>query len=131
MKSNRRRDTSTELAIRSALHAAGLRYRVDAPIRIDGARPIRPDVVFPRQRVAVFIDGCFWHGCPKHGTMPATNSAYWSPKIAENQKRDARNVAVLESAGWIVLRVWEHEAPAAVANRVAHVVRSNASNSLR
>jgi DNA mismatch endonuclease, patch repair protein len=123
MKANRRRDTSTELAIRLALHAAGLRYRVDAPIRIEGARPVRPDVVFTKKRVAVFIDGCFWHGCPEHGTSPATNAAYWSRKIAENQQRDARHVALLENAGWTVARVWEHEVPVAVAERVARIVR--------
>lgn len=123
MRANRRRDTSTERAIRSALHAAGLRYRVDAPIHVEGARPVRPDVVFTKKRVAVFIDGCFWHGCPEHGTNPATNSAYWTTKLAENRERDARHQALLEGAGWTVVRLWEHEAPAPAAERVARIVR--------
>ncbi len=125
MASNRRRDTALELAVRSRLHAAGLRFRVDLPIRVEGApRTIRPDVVFPKQRIALFIDGCFWHGCPEHGTLPAeTNASYWSNKIDENRARDARHDAVLTSGGWTVLRAWEHEDPDAVVDRVAGLVR--------
>ncbi|HEX5583820.1 very short patch repair endonuclease [Gaiella sp.] len=122
---NRRRDTSPERAVRSALHAAGLRFRVDLPIRVEGTRPIRPDVVFPRRRVAVFVDGCFWHGCPEHGTLPAeTNADYWAGKIAENRERDVRHTGLLESDGWRVVRAWEHEAPGEVVCRVAELVRA-------
>jgi DNA mismatch endonuclease (patch repair protein) len=88
-------------------------------------RPIRPDVVFPKQRIALFIDGCFWHGCPEHGTLPATNVDYWLPKIEENRARDARHNAELTAAGWTVVRAWEHEDPAAVANKVASLVRAH------
>lgn len=125
MAGNRRRDTALELAVRSKLHAAGLRFRVDLPVRVQGApRSIRPDVVFPKQRIALFIDGCFWHGCPEHGTLPAeTNASYWSNKINENRVRDAKHDAVLTAAGWTVLRAWEHEDPAAIVDRVASLVR--------
>ncbi|HZO06217.1 MAG TPA: very short patch repair endonuclease [Solirubrobacterales bacterium] len=117
MKGNRKRDTRPELALRSALHRLGLRYRVDT-------RPLRElrckaDVVFRRQRVAVFVDGCFWHSCPEHGTSPKTNSSYWSAKIARNVERDRRNDAELNAAGWTVIRVWEHEDPAARAREIA------------
>jgi DNA mismatch endonuclease (patch repair protein) len=122
MQANRRRDTELERAVRSALFARGLRYRVDFPIRVPGHRAIRADVVFPRRRVAVFIDGCFWHGCPEHGTTPATNQGYWAPKIAENRERDRRHSAVLHEAGWIVIRIWEHEDPEVAAEMVAVAV---------
>ena len=125
MAANRRRDTGIERAVRSRLHAEGLRFRVDLPVRPEGAvRPIRPDVVFPKQRVAVFIDGCFWHGCPQHGTLPeTTNVEYWTAKIAENRVRDARHDSELTGGGWTVVRVWEHEDPETVARRVASLVR--------
>lgn len=123
MKSNRRRDTKPELAIRTLLHAAGLRYRVDyAPI---GGRR-RADIVFTRARIAVFVDGCFWHGCPLHATLPKRNSNYWVPKLQRNIDRDRETGDQLRSAGWTVIRCWEHEAPAVVAYRVARLVRSRA-----
>jgi DNA mismatch endonuclease (patch repair protein) len=109
--------------IRSALHRAGLRFRVDHPVRVGDARPIRPDIVFTRQRVAVFVDGCFWHGCPEHGTAPKTNAVYWSEKIAANVARDARHVNTLEAGGWRVLRVWSHEQPEDAAEQIVAVVR--------
>ena len=124
MMANRRRDTGPELAVRRALHRRGLRYRVDVPIRVIGAsRAVRPDVVFPKRRVAVFIDGCWWHGCPEHGSEAATNAGYWRAKLIANQERDARNTAQLESAGWTVIRAWSHEDPQSVADRVARAVR--------
>jgi DNA mismatch endonuclease (patch repair protein) len=123
MEANRRRDTSPELAIRSLLHARGFRYRIDRPVSVAGARPIRPDIVFPATRIAVFIDGCFWHGCPVHGTSPRTNAAYWLPKIHENRERDARHNAALESEGWLVIRAWEHEAPEEVVAHIAETVQ--------
>jgi DNA mismatch endonuclease (patch repair protein) len=123
MSAIRRRDTQFELEVRSLLHAAGLRFRVDLPIRLEGMRPIRPDVVFTRRRVAVFCDGCFWHGCPEHGQRPnVRNGHYWTPKIEGNRERDARHTAALESAGWTVLRFWEHEDVGVVAAGITETV---------
>jgi DNA mismatch endonuclease, patch repair protein len=122
MRGNRRTDTLPELAIRRLLHASGLRYRVDYPLIVGDVR-VRPDVVFPRRRVAVFVDGCFWHGCPTHGTRPAANPAYWSAKLARNRARDRRVDAALHAHGWRVIRAWEHDFPRAVARRVADVLR--------
>jgi DNA mismatch endonuclease (patch repair protein) len=124
MKANRRRDSGPERALRSALHRAGLRFRVDFPIRTPGSRPIRPDVVFPARRVAVFAHGCFWHGCPEHGTWPATNETYWTQKIEANRRRDLSTTARLEGDGWIVVYVWEHEDPEVAARAIAHLVRA-------
>jgi DNA mismatch endonuclease (patch repair protein) len=121
MIGNRSRDTGPELALRSALHALGLRFRVDA--RPVAAIPRRADVVLRGDRIAVFLDGCFWHGCPDHFRPPATNADYWSAKIAGNRARDASTGALLEAAGWVVVRVWEHEpTPAAVRRVVASIV---------
>jgi len=120
MQGNRKRDTRPELALRSELHRRGLRYRVDAtPMK--GLR-CRADIVFRRQKVAVFVDGCFWHGCPEHGTSPRTNASYWSAKIARNVERDRINDAKLNDAGWVVIRVWEHELPTDAATRVARAL---------
>jgi DNA mismatch endonuclease, patch repair protein len=120
MRANRRRDTSPERLVRSRLHEAGFRYRVDYPIRPDDGRLIRPDLVFTRKRVAVFIDGCFWHGCQLHGNRTfKRNSHYWAPKIARNQQRDESQVQRLRSDGWTVLRFWEHETPEAIAQTIA------------
>lgn len=122
MLGNRRRDTVPELAVRRLLHAQGLRYRVDlAPLK--GFRR-RADVVFTRSRVAVFIDGCFWHGCGIHYRVPETNAGYWQPKIARNVERDAETTVSLIAAGWTVLRYWEHQ-PAAdiVANIVSELAQ--------
>lgn len=120
MQGNRKRDTRPELALRSELHRRGLRYRIDTkPVK--GLR-CRADIVFRRQKVAVFVDGCFWHGCPEHGTSPKTNASYWSAKIARNMERDRLNEAKLSEAGWIVIRVWEHELPTDAASRIARVL---------
>jgi DNA mismatch endonuclease (patch repair protein) len=107
MKSNRSRDTKPELALRRALFALGRRYRVDAKIVLP-QRAVRPDIVFAGARVAVFVDGCFWHGCPAHGRMPKDPTGYWHQKLARNISRDAQVTAALEAAGWRVVRVWEH-----------------------
>lgn len=123
MLSNRRRDTRPELAVRRLLHAAGLRYRVDFP-PLGGRR--RADIVFTSQRIAVFIDGCFWHGCPEHATYPKRNADYWGPKLARNIARDREVDASLSSAGWIVARHWEHEPASAVAASVIALVRGRA-----
>ena len=107
MQANRRRDTKPELALRSALHREGYRYRCDLRIDLPAGR-VRPDVVFTRQKVAVFVDGCFWHCCPVHGAQPKVNQSYWSPKLGANVERDRRNTSALETEGWRVVRIWEH-----------------------
>lgn len=118
MQANRSRDTAPELAVRRLLHARGLRYRVAIP-PLKGLRR-KADIVFTKQRIAVFIDGCFWHGCPEHGrTAFQHNADYWPDKIAGNRARDADTTASLVAAGWLVLRYWEHEAPSDVADRIA------------
>jgi DNA mismatch endonuclease, patch repair protein len=107
MKANRRTDTKPELALRAALHALGYRYRKD--FRLDlPLRRVRPDVAFTRRKVAVFIDGCFWHACPEHGSKPKSNEWYWSPKLARNVERDRAADEALAQAGWTVVRLWEH-----------------------
>jgi DNA mismatch endonuclease (patch repair protein) len=122
MQRQPRRDTKPELELRRELHRRGLRYRVDvAPLA--GMRS-RADVVFPSIKVAVFVDGCFWHGCPEHGTAPATNAAWWRDKLSANRARDRRVDAELECAGWKVVRVWEHESATAAADRVESAVRT-------
>jgi DNA mismatch endonuclease, patch repair protein len=123
MRQTGRRDTSAERAVRSLVHARGLRYRVDA--RPDVELRTRADLVFTRARVAVFIDGCFWHGCPDHFTLPLSNRQWWSDKIEANRARDRRAAMALEARGWLVLRFWEHEAPEAVADRIERAVRGS------
>lgn len=107
-KANRRSDTKPELQLRSALHRRGYRFRKDHLLRV-GAVSVRPDIVFTRWKVAVFVDGCFWHGCSEHQVIPRTNRAYWVPKLASNVERDRRVDAALRQAGWEVVRIWEHE----------------------
>ncbi|ADL49563.1 DNA mismatch endonuclease Vsr [Micromonospora aurantiaca ATCC 27029] len=121
MQRQRTRDTQPELAIRRLLHAAGLRYRVDvAPTR---SLRRRADIVFGPARVAVFVDGCFWHGCPQHGSRKTkTNTDYWSGKVARNQARDTATDGLLTNDGWLVIRVWEHEDPREAAERIASSV---------
>lgn len=121
MQSNRRRETSPELAVRRLLHARGLRYRVDVPLDFDRRR--RADIVFPAARLVVFIDGCFWHGCPEHYSVPATNAEFWATKRTKNMARDIETTSRLESAGWHVMRFWEHEPPVAVVDDVADTYR--------
>ena len=106
-KANRRTGTGPEVRLRSALHAAGLRFRKDLLIRTPGVR-VHADVAFTRQRLAVFVDGCFWHGCPAHGVTPKSNTGYWLPKLAANRQRDDRVDRELRANGWHVLRIWEH-----------------------
>src|SRR6266545_2365240 len=110
MRGNRRSGTTPERRVRSLLHARGYRFRKDHRLEIPGAR-VRPDIVFTRQRVAVFIDGCFWHRCPEHGTSPRANTAYWAAKLERNVARDERVDRALHAAGWTVLRLWEHLEP--------------------
>jgi DNA mismatch endonuclease (patch repair protein) len=108
MAAVKRSNTKPEIAVRHALHAAGLRYRKDYPLRL-GRKLIRPDIAFTRLRVAVFIDGCFWHSCPRHGEVPATNVGFWSAKLEANTARDREQNRLLADAGWFVVRIWEHE----------------------
>ncbi|MFC2458793.1 very short patch repair endonuclease [Actinobaculum sp. oral taxon 183] len=123
MQANRSRDTKPEIAVRRLLHAHGLRYRVDARPLPDLRR--RADIVFTRLKIAVFIDGCFWHGCPEHGTAtPKSHSDYWQEKIARNRERDAETNRALVDAGWVVLRYWEHEGAQEVAEAIEATVKS-------
>lgn len=122
MRTSPRRDTAPELALRRELFRRGLRYRVDRPL--DGRRRRRADLTFVSARVVVFVDGCFWHGCPEHGTAPRANAAWWADKLAANAARDADTDAYLRGTGWTVLRFWEHEDPVSVADEVEAVVRA-------
>ncbi|MDR6324688.1 DNA mismatch endonuclease (patch repair protein) [Actinoplanes couchii] len=120
MQANTGRDTKPELALRRAVHARGLRYFVNR-------RPIKAvrrtaDLLFPRLRLAVFLDGCFWHGCPRHHTISKTNAAFWAEKVATNRQRDTNTNLRLADAGWTVLRIWEHEAIEEAADKVAETV---------
>lgn len=126
MRAVRRRDTQPEWRLRRALHAAGLRYRVDLRLRFgDGA--VRPDVVFTRAKVAVFVDSCFWHRCPEHGTMPATNADWWRAKLERNVRRDLESDELLRRHGWTVVRAWEHEDVSLTLARVQRTVRAEPS----
>lgn len=118
-----RRDTPCELALRSAVHRLGLRFRVDWPL--PGTRR-RADLAFVTARVAVFVDGCFWHGCPEHATWPKANAAWWRAKLAGNVARDRDTDAHLRRAGWRVLRFWEHADMVRAARRVERAVRRRA-----
>jgi DNA mismatch endonuclease (patch repair protein) len=122
MQGTRRRDTAPELALRRELHRRGMRYRVDAQV-LPGLRR-RADVVFTKARVAVYVDGCFWHGCPFHATTPKANASFWADKLAANKARDRDTDTRLASADWQVIRVWAHEDPARASERIADVVRS-------
>lgn len=122
MKRVKQKDTAAELVLRSALHRLGLRYRLHR--RIEG---VVADLVFPTAKVAVFVDGCFWHGCPLHATFPKSNQSYWLPKLAENKERDQRQSEKLRTAGWVVIRLWEHEClptTRKTARRIAQAVAS-------
>ena len=121
MQAIRSRDTKPEQLIRRLVHAQGLRYRVAARPLPDLRRTA--DMVFRTAKVAVFIDGCYWHGCQEHYVPPKTNSGYWSDKVVRNMARDRDTDQHLEAAGWLVLRFWEHEPPGECADRIAAEVR--------
>jgi len=127
MRANTKRDTKPELRLRSALHAGGLRFRKDYPIEVDGLR-VRADVVFTRQRIAVFVDGCYWHSCPDHGTSPRSNTEYWSQKLRRNRQRDDRVNRTLTEAGWLVVRLWEHVVTEDAVSRVCQACSSRSSD---
>ena len=118
MQGNRKVDTKPEVRLRSALHASGFRFRKSLRIHA-GEAAVTADIVFSRARVAVFIDGCFWHSCPRHGMLPKTNSTYWKAKLSRNVQRDARVRAALREAGWTIIRVWEHESTGLAVRRIA------------
>jgi DNA mismatch endonuclease (patch repair protein) len=122
MRSNKGRDTRPELALRQAVYALGLRYRVSM-------RPVRTirrtaDIVFTRAKLAVFLDGCFWHGCPDHHTISRTNAEYWAGKVESNMRRDRETNDLLREAGWTVLRIWEHESAEKSAEKIARAYRT-------
>ncbi|MER5646022.1 very short patch repair endonuclease [Streptosporangium sp. NPDC002524] len=122
MRSNKGRDTKPELALRRAVHALGLRYRVCI-------RPLKSvrrtaDLVFTKAKIAVFLDGCFWHGCPQHHTVAVTNATFWAEKVQRTRERDAETDRLLGEAGWLTIRVWEHEEPIRAAVQIAEVVNS-------
>nr|MDE0500877.1 very short patch repair endonuclease [bacterium] len=112
--------TAPEMVIRRELHRRGLRYRVNMPLPEIGR--IRPDIVFTRAQVAVFVDGCFWHRCPEHGSSPKSNADWWCRKLDTNVERDRKTDNLLAEAGWTVIRIWEHEDAATAADRVETIV---------
>ena len=120
MQNTPRRDTPFEIRVRRLVHARGLRYRVD--FAIPDVTRARPDIVFRRERVAVFLDGCFWHSCPQHATTPVANGEWWQEKLRANVDRDRRHDRDLAAAGWAVRRYWEHEDAAAVAAEIEQTV---------
>ncbi|MFF7992398.1 very short patch repair endonuclease [Kitasatospora xanthocidica] len=125
MQAIRSRDTKPELRIRQLVHAGGLRYRV-------AARPLpglrrTADMVFRPTKVAVFVDGCYWHGCPEHYVSPRTNPGYWSEKVARNVARDRDTDKILTGEGWLVLRFWEHEPSDVCADKIAAAVLARRS----
>jgi DNA mismatch endonuclease (patch repair protein) len=121
MQANRRRDTRPEVALRRLLHARGWRFRVDYP-PVTGLRR-RADIAFTRLRVAVFVDGCYWHACPLHGTEAKSNTEFWANKLAANVARDRSTNDLLVQAGWTVVRVWEHEPPELATTRLEETLR--------
>lgn len=125
MRAIRRANTKPELALRSALHRQGYRFRKDLRLDLAGGVRVRPDIAFTARRVAVFVDGCFWHACPEHGGRPAVNQSYWEPKLRRNVERDRAADAALAAAGWRVVRVWEH---VPLADAVAEVVAALAGH---
>jgi DNA mismatch endonuclease (patch repair protein) len=120
MSRQRRTDTEIEMRLRRLLHRAGLRYRLHVRPVADLRRTA--DIVFPSEKVAVFVDGCFWHGCPQHGTMPKRNVEFWQTKIARNVERDEDTRSRLAAAGWAAVQVWEHDDPAEAAASIAGLV---------
>lgn len=129
MQHNHGRDTKPELRVRSELHRRGLRYRVNQKVPGMARRTI--DVSWPALRIAVFIDGCFWHGCPAHGSYPKANSQFWADKIQRNRQRDLETTGYLTNRGWLVLRFWEHEDPAHVADAITASVAHRRNDTAR
>jgi len=124
-----RSESAVERELRSTLHRRGMRFRKHLPV-IPGLR-CRPDIVFTKQRIAVFVDGCFWHRCPQHGSAPRANAHYWQPKLDANVARDRRNDEALAAAGWTVLRFWTHQAVDEMAEAIIHARSKTAASSAR
>ena len=125
MAAQRGRDTACEMALRRELHRRGLRYFVHRkPVK--GIRR-EADIVFPRSRVAILVNGCFWHGCPEHATWPKSNAEWWRAKLERNRERDIETDARFREAGWLPVRIWEHEDPQKAARRIASVVKRRRS----
>jgi DNA mismatch endonuclease, patch repair protein len=124
MRANRKSNTKPELALRSALHRRRLRFRIGLRIVAGDVRVV-PDVIFTKAKVAVFVDGCWWHRCPEHGVTPRSNAGYWLPKLARNVERDRQVDGALARSGWTVIRVWEHEDPALGADWIAATVAAS------
>jgi DNA mismatch endonuclease (patch repair protein) len=122
-------DTTPELRLRRALHSRGLRYRVNRG-PLEGVR-CRPDIVFGPARVAVFVDGCFWHGCPIHASWPRANAEWWRAKIDRTRDRDTATTRQLVASGWIVRRVWEHEDPSLAADAIEQILMERRPGRLR
>ena len=120
MRAAKSRDTEAEMKVRRLLHSMGLRYRVDYLVLTKPRR--KADIAFTRAKVAVFIDGCFWHGCPKHGTSAKANAEFWRNKIQTNKERDLDTNKRLKKEGWLIIRAWEHEEPEKVASKIASKV---------
>ncbi|WP_426501592.1 very short patch repair endonuclease [Streptomyces sp. D54] len=122
MTRQRSRGSAAEVAVRRLLHAAGMRYRVNVPVPGMPRRAI--DIAFTKAKIAVFMDGCFWHGCPEHATHPKANAQWWRAKLDRNKAQDVETTDHLSADGWTVLRSWEHESPEDVADRVTACVIS-------
>jgi DNA mismatch endonuclease (patch repair protein) len=121
MSRTAQRDNANERALRSALHRRGLRFRLHRQLLVGNRRSV--DIAFPASRTAVFVDGCFWHGCPDHGTWPKNNADWWRAKIIANIARDRDTDRKLVEVGWTVVRIWEHEAVETAADRIEAAVR--------
>ncbi|KIF72201.1 DNA mismatch repair protein Vsr [Streptomyces sp. AcH 505] len=124
MSRQARRDTAPEVAVRKLLHASGYRYRLN--VRVPDMPRRTVDIVFSKAKVAVFLDGCFWHGCPLHATSPKSNAEWWREKLDKNMARDTETTEHMRNLGWTVLRFWEHETPAEIADQVAAAVTAGA-----
>ena len=122
----RQKGTRCEIELRKALHAKGLRYRLQVPLLTKPRRVV--DIVFPSARLAVFVDGCFWHGCPEHASWPKNNADFWREKIETNRSRDVDTDQRLAALGWETVRVWEHEEATEAANRIAELVNARRKN---
>ncbi len=121
MSKQRRRDTLPEILLRKELHRRGLRFRLSR--KVLATLNSAPDILFGPARVAVYVNGCFWHGCPEHATWPASNADWWRAKIERNRERDAATDEALAVAGWHVIRVWEHEDPVVAADLIERCVK--------
>lgn len=122
MRAAKPKDTAPELALRKELDTLGLIYRVDTAV-LTGVRR-KADIVFDEARIVIFVDGCFWHGCPLHGTWPKKNEAFWREKIETNQRRDEDTNRRLQEAGWLVIRAWEHEDAKDLAVRILDLLKA-------